>query len=341
MDLADMTMKERMKWKRLRRDFLNGIACKYHSLEDFFFAEEANLAVMGYAASLCSEYASATIFLDYDEYEEYYIVPGEDGQLRVSDIIMWQDECCANSYNYIGNRHLREDRKLIEGCGEKIEELQIEEKLSQIRRIPHKFYPKKLLAIGDDCPKEMYILGFRWLLMRESEPLVAIIGSRECDEKGRILAYKLAQKAAQEGKVVVSGLASGIDTSAHLGCLDAGGDTIAVVGSGLDIVHPKENAWLQERIKRNTGAIVSEQPPGTKANPSRLNARCRIQAALADEVIVVECGNPSGTLHTVEFARKYGKPVYAVKYDEITPQNAGNHYLLENGLAQPLDIENL
>ena len=198
-----------------------------------------------------------------------------------------------------------------------------------------RLFPEKLISIGDDCPEWIYYSGRHWLLRHKE--IVAIVGSRDCDEAGRIMAYKLAQKVAREGKTVLSGLALGIDTSAHLGCLDAGGETIAVVGSGIDIAHPKENAWLQERIKYNGGLIISEQPPGTKANPTRLIARCRLQAALADKVIVVQCGNPSGTLHTAEFARKYGKPVYAVKYDDVTPQNAGNHYLLENGLAQPLN----
>ena len=334
MDLVDMTTSERMKWKRLRRDYLNDIVRKYTSLEEFILAEEYNLSVSGYPVYMCGKYASITIWLDYGEYETYYVVPGENGYLRVSNLIMWQDDCCANTYDYLGKEYLREDELLIAG-----ESKDDTGEYPDIFTVWLRLYPKKILEMGDDRPKDLYAKGPHWLMHRDN--IVAIIGSRDCDETGRILAYKLAQKATQEGKVVLSGLARGIDTSAHLGCLDAGGNTIAVVGSGLDIVHPKENAWLQERIKVAGGLILSEQPKGTKANPTRLIARCRIQAALADEVIVVECGNPSGTLHTVEFARKYGKPIYAVHYDELTPQNVGNHYLLENNLAQPLNMANI
>lgn len=332
MDLINMSLKERKKWKRLRRDYFNEIVSKYSSLEDFFIAEEYNMAVRGYTVAIYEGHIGITVWLDYGEYEQYYVVPANRDSLRVSNIIMWQDNYCANTYDYLDDEYLSEDTKLIEG-----EEFDTEnETYSDICSWSHasRLYPKKLNAVGDDCPECLYYSG-RHCLLRHKE-VVAIVGSRDCDEAGRILAYKLAQKVARDGKVVLSGLALGIDTSAHLGCLDAGGETIAVVGSGLDIVHPKENAWLQERIKYN-GLIVSEQPPGTKANPTRLIARCRLQAALADEVIVVQCGNPSGTLHTAEFARKYGKPVYAVKYDKLTPQNAGNEYLLENGLAQPLN----
>ena len=91
----------------------------------------------------------------------------------------------------------------------------------------------------------------------------------------------------------VSGLAIGCDKAAHEGCLDAGGQTIAIVASGLNIVHPKENAPLQQRILENGGLILSEQPFGVKANPTRLVARNRLQAALSNTVILAECPQQS------------------------------------------------
>ena len=115
MDPVNMNYDERMKWKRLRRDFLNGIASRYTSLEEFLLAEEFNLTVMGYAAYMEGEYVSITISLDYSEYERYYVVQGKDSHLRVSNIIMWQDDCCANTYDYLGKAHLQEDQILIEG----------------------------------------------------------------------------------------------------------------------------------------------------------------------------------------------------------------------------------
>jgi len=104
--------------------------------------------------------------------------------------------------------------------------------------------------------------------------------------------------------------------------MDAGGKTIAVVATGLDRIHPKQNVDLQERILASDGLILSEQPLGIKANPTRLIARNRLQAALADTVIVVECPIHSGTMHTVEFARKYGKTIRTYKFSELSELNS-------------------
>ena len=157
---------------------------------------------------------------------------------------------------------------------------------------------------------------------------IAIIGSRTPDEKGLEVAYRLGKFFA--GDIVVSGLARGVDTSAHQGCLDGRGGTIAVVGSGLNHVHPKENADLQQRIIETGGLILSEQEPKTKASPRTLIARTRLQVALADKVYVVECEKESATMHAVDFALKYGKPIYALDCDW-----SGNRYLIDNGLAKP------
>ena len=115
MDLINMTLKERKKWKRLRRDYFNEIVSKYSSLENFFLAEEYNMAVRGYTVAMYKGYIGITVWLDYGEYEEYYVVPAKSDSLRVSNIIMWQDDCCANSYDYLAEEYIREDTKLIEG----------------------------------------------------------------------------------------------------------------------------------------------------------------------------------------------------------------------------------
>lgn len=143
------------------------------------------------------------------------------------------------------------------------------------------------------------------------------------------MAYRLGQYHSSE--IVVSGLASGIDTAAHKGCLDAGGKTIAVVGSRLDIVHPKENIELQNQILKSGGLIISEQPEGTKANPRTLIARTRIQMALADKVVVVECEKESGTMHAVNFARQLHKPIFVLDCEW-----SGNRYLIDNKIATPI-----
>ena len=141
---------------------------------------------------------------------------------------------------------------------------------------------------------------------------------------------------AEEGNIIVSGLALGCDKSAHEGCLDAGGQTIAIVASGLNIVHPKENAPLQQRILENGGLILSEQLFGVKANPTRLVARNRLQAALSSTVILAECPQQSGSMHTMRFARKYHKRCFVVSYPKYSEVNAGNKLLIDLDLARSI-----
>ena len=144
-------------------------------------------------------------------------------------------------------------------------------------------FPYSHRKIGHDCPPIIYCLGDMSLLTTETNR-IAIIGARAASPIGLRKAYELGNKYAKEGNIIVSGLALGCDKAAHEGCLDAGGQTIAIVASGLNIVHPKENAPLQQRILENGGLILSEQPFGVKANPTRLIARNRLQAALSNTV---------------------------------------------------------
>lgn len=170
-------------------------------------------------------------------------------------------------------------------------------------------FPASFRAIGKDCPESIYALGNLELL--KSEHMVAIIGSRKATRTGNSKAYELGLNYAKKGYVVVSGLALGCDAAAHRGCMAGGGGTIAIVATGLDRVHPHENISLQEEILKEGGLILSEQPLGVKANPARLVARNRLQAALSEEVVVAECPVHSGTMHTVRYAQKYGKTIKA------------------------------
>ena len=197
-----------------------------------------------------------------------------------------------------------------------------------------KRYPKRLLNIVPDAPAVIHCLGNIDLLKQEKA--VAIIGARAANKEGNTKAYQLGKEYAGKGYVIVSGLALGCDTSAHIGCLDAGGKTIAIVGNGLDITHPKENITLQKRILENDGLILSEQTLGIKANPSRLVARNRLQAALSEAVILAQCPAQSGSLHTMRFARLYGKKCVAATFPKQTEANAGNFNLIEQKLAHPL-----
>lgn len=201
-----------------------------------------------------------------------------------------------------------------------------------------RFYPEEFICFKSDmnkkdAPNDLYALGDLRLLRRAPcfQQRVAIIGSRKPDEHGLDVAYRLGKYHSSE--IVVSGLALGIDTAAHRGCLDGGGRTVAVVGSGLNRVHPKENAGLQADIIAHGGLIVSEQPPGTKASPRTLIARTHLQMAMADKVIVVQCERESGTMHAVEFARRFRRPIFALDCDW-----SGNRHLIDNNIAKPFKM---
>lgn len=194
------------------------------------------------------------------------------------------------------------------------------------------FFPEAFKAIGEDCPERIYAMGNLDLLKREH--MVAIIGSRKATRTGNSKAYDLGISYAKKGYVVVSGLALGCDASAHRGCMDADGGTIAIVATGLNLVHPRENIPLQEEILRKGGLILSEQPLGVKANPTRLVSRNRLQAALSEEVIVAECPKHSGTMHTVRFAQKYGKKVKAARLPYDKEENSGNKYIIDTGIGE-------
>ena len=116
-------------------------------------------------------------------------------------------------------------------------------------------FPNTLKAIGSDCPEEIFAMGNIDLL--KSENMVAIIGSRNASRRGVSAAYTLGVKYANEGKIIVSGLAVGCDAAAHKGCLSVDGKTIAIVATGLDLTHPQENKPLQEEILRKGGLILS------------------------------------------------------------------------------------
>lgn len=192
-------------------------------------------------------------------------------------------------------------------------------------------FPASFRAIGKDCPESIYALGNLELL--KSEHMVAIIGSRKATRTGNSKAYELGLNYAKKGYVVVSGLALGCDAAAHRGCMAGGGGTIAIVATGLDRVHPHENISLQEEILKKGGLILSEHPLGVKANPARLVARNRLQAAHSEEVVVAECPVHSGTMHTVRYAQKYGKTIKAAILPYEKEENSGNKYIITSGLG--------
>lgn len=159
---------------------------------------------------------------------------------------------------------------------------------------------------------------------------LAIVGARRAGAPALALARRLAAFAASSGVCVVSGLALGVDAAGHLGALDAGGATIAVLGCGPDVAYPRTNAGLYRRILE-TGLVLSEYPPGTPPAPWRFPARNRLIAALAGAVLVVEARGRSGALITADHALDLGRDVLAVPGWAGSPAAAGTNGLLKAG----------
>src|SRR5712691_10571142 len=161
---------------------------------------------------------------------------------------------------------------------------------------------------------------------------IAIVGAREATPYGLGCAERLAADLAARGITVVSGLARGIDSAAHRGALAAGGRTIAVLGSGVDVIYPPENRRLASDIVAR-GAIVSQFPPGTPPLAGYFPARNRVIAGLSLGVVVVEAASRSGSLITAGLAGELGREVMAVPGPLTSPQSVGAHRLIQDGAA--------
>jgi DNA processing protein len=159
-----------------------------------------------------------------------------------------------------------------------------------------------------DPPAALFVRG---RVLSELAPRVAVVGARNCSLLGRDVASELGSGLAAAGVTVVSGAARGIDGASHRGALEAGGHTVAVLGSGIDVAYPKQHARMIERIAA-AGAVISEYPPGAPPIPFRFPARNRIIAALVEAVVVVEGAAGSGSMITADHALDLGRPVYAV-----------------------------
>ncbi|MEO6264165.1 MAG: DNA-processing protein DprA [Luteimonas sp.] len=187
-------------------------------------------------------------------------------------------------------------------------------------------YPALLRSIASP-PLVLFVAGDPACLWH---PSVAVVGSRSPSAGGRDNAFDFAQALAASGLAVTSGLAAGIDTAAHEGALAAGGQTIAVLGTGPDVPYPRANTVLHARIA-GTGAIVSEHPPGTQARRDHFPSRNRILAGLALGTLVVEAAERSGALITARLATECGREVFAVPGSIHNPLARGCHRLIRDG----------
>ncbi len=195
-------------------------------------------------------------------------------------------------------------------------------------------YPELLKRLHDP-PPVLILLGNKKLLYNTS---LAIVGSRACTGYGRRVANSLARGVSGYRVAVVSGLALGIDAAAHAGALEQSGKTIAVLGCGVDVVYPRQNKKLYERVA-GEGLLVSEYPLGTSPEPFRFPARNRIIAGLSQGVLVVEAAKKSGSLITAQMALDNNREVFAVPGQVDSYKSEGTHWLLKQGakLVQSVD----
>jgi DNA processing protein len=187
-------------------------------------------------------------------------------------------------------------------------------------------YPSRLREIYD-YPPVLYVRGS---LPAEDEPCLAIVGTRRPTVYGRQVTEEIAADLAGSGIMIISGLARGIDSVAHRAALDAGGKTVAVFGSGLDIVYPGENAKLAQAIIEH-GALVSEYPLGVKPKAENFPLRNRIMSGLSLGVLVVEAGERSGALITAQQAVEQNREVFAIPGSILSPASQGTNRLIQEG----------
>jgi DNA processing protein len=187
-------------------------------------------------------------------------------------------------------------------------------------------YPPSLCAI--DLPPPVLLV--RGEILREDALAVAIVGSRRGSPYGLEMAERLASDLGARGATVVSGLARGVDTAAHRGALDAGARTLAVLGSGVDVVYPSENRRLAAEVARS-GAVISQFPMGTPPLPHHFPARNRLIAGVALGTVVVEAAERSGALITARLAAELGREVYAVPGNVLSPGSQGTNSLIQDG----------
>jgi DNA processing protein len=187
-------------------------------------------------------------------------------------------------------------------------------------------YPENLKNIYDP-PPFLYVKGS---FVEGDNNSVAVVGSRNASEYGIKVTQEISRNLASLGVTIVSGMARGIDSAAHIAAIQGGGRTVAVLGSGVDVIYPPENRRLFEKITQN-GAVVSEYPLGTRPNSYNFPPRNRIISGLSLGVLVVEASPKSGSLITAKLALDQGRDVYAVPGNVYSYKAKGTHSLLKSG----------
>lgn len=200
-------------------------------------------------------------------------------------------------------------------------------------------YPSRLEDIYEP-PRQLYVRGAPLGLV-ESQPSVAVVGTRKVSAYGREVTYKFARQLAKRGIVIISGLALGVDAIAHRAALDAGGHTIAVLPSPVEDIYPTTNDLLGESIIRAGGSLVSEYELGIFAYKTNFNERNRIVAGLANILLITEAAASSGTAHTVRFAMDHGQTVFVVPGNITSPMSVGTNSRLKQDAHAATDVNDI
>lgn len=206
----------------------------------------------------------------------------------------------------------------------------------------HAAYPAALLDLGDEVPAALFGRG-EWeaLAGLDSTTAATIVGARRASVYGLGVAEELGRRLARAGLVVISGLANGVDSRAHLGALDGEGVTIAVLGGGADVPYPRRQAGIYRRIVASGGVVVSELPPGAAPFRWCFPARNRIMAALGGITVVVEAAERSGSLITAGMALDLGRSVGAVPGPVNSWMSTGTNQLLVDGAVPVRDAQDV
>lgn len=199
-------------------------------------------------------------------------------------------------------------------------------------------YPSKLKNIYN-APKLLYYKGNINLL---NEGLsIAMVGSRKATAYGKHCATTISSKLSEMNINVVSGLATGIDSYSHMGCIKGGGKTVAVIGSSMDNILPRKNLYLSKEILENDGLIISEYGIDSKVYPSNYVHRNRIISGISDGVIVVEAAIKSGALITADFALEQGREVFSIPGSIHSAMSEGCHKIIKEGAKLVCSIEDI
>lgn len=201
---------------------------------------------------------------------------------------------------------------------------------------PDEEYPP-LLAQIEDPPVALYVRGS---LTQTDQLALAIVGARKASAYGREVAQLFARKLAERGVTIISGLAHGVDAAAHRGALEAGGRTLAVLGSGIDVIYPYDHRSLADEIAAQ-GAIISEFPLGTKPDRYNFPRRNRLISGLALGVLVAEATDKSGALITAALAAEQGKDVFAVPGSIFSDASSGVNQLIQDGAKPVMKVEDI